>query len=440
MKKKLCVGMLITTIATSSLGTINTLAAPIETSEQSTKEVDLSGFSTSLRKLGTQSALLQAYGLTIGGQAEINLPTVPSLQTTQKILQTDVQEWLQEILPRLIALNQKNIRFTNAFNIYLENDEMQRIKGLKSQAVANQMEIQSVINELNDFKNTLTTHTSSFANSVKKADEFLNKDSGQIATLKKDIQKINTDIRTDLQAISSLPGLLLNSSTDISIAVWKLLCPAMKGGSIAAAENIAAAQQVLEKAKKAARDQALKDGKTEEEILAILKQVEKDFASSSAGLAAGSAAAKKYDFMDKIDVEQIKKIITAAAAGDTGIQAQKDAILDLAEKNNQLFENTRDLKAAEIHALQILFIQDKIEAFAEQIDEEISYLTRYKKDWGLIEQAIKELPSSPTSSDMTILKKLCKNLEEQARKFEENVTHVNTKRFNQKGSGSKMIL
>ncbi|PES10270.1 hypothetical protein CN488_29500, partial [Bacillus anthracis] len=92
MKKQLYTSMLVLVITTSNLGTVNTLAAPMDISEQviPLKNVDSSQFSSSLRKLGEQAALLRAYALVIGDQSTINLPPVPTLQDTQQLVQDDI--------------------------------------------------------------------------------------------------------------------------------------------------------------------------------------------------------------------------------------------------------------------------------------------------------------------------------------------------------------
>ncbi|PEZ44437.1 hypothetical protein CN345_04430 [Bacillus thuringiensis] len=421
MKKQLYTSMLVLVITTSNLGTVNTLAAPMDISEQviPLKNVDSSQFSSSLRKLGEQAALLRAYALVIGDQSTINLPQVPTLQDTQQLVQDDInKEWVRKIFNRrLVVLNEKNRGFINVFNTYIKQQDMDGIKeGLNDSKITKE-EIQQDINELEEFKKSLDQNNTSFAERINKAEEILNGQSGRITELKKNIQAINTDMQKDLETISSVPGILLNSSTDIGIAVWKLLYPTVKGATKAMLENMIAANKALGEVKDKAENDAKAAGKTDEEIRAILQEVENNFKTSPQGLALESTTINTYDFMDKIDLDQLKKIITAATAGNTALEKQKNAILNLAAANHKIYTETRDLQAAEIQTLQILFIKDKVDMFAEQINKEIELLKKHQKDWIIIEQVITELPEKPTTLDLKTLKMLCRQLDEQTKDF-----------------------
>ncbi|MBG9580146.1 hypothetical protein ABE42_13265, partial [Bacillus thuringiensis] len=76
----------------------------------------------------------------------------------------------------------------------------------------------------------------------------LNGGSGRIAELKKELGTIQASMQKDLDVISSVPGILVNSGTTIGNAVWKLLYPVTKGGTQAALEYVAAAAKKLEEA------------------------------------------------------------------------------------------------------------------------------------------------------------------------------------------------
>ncbi|PGW33416.1 HBL/NHE enterotoxin family protein [Bacillus thuringiensis] len=418
MTKKIYTSLLTATVITSSLGTANVLAAPMTNPEQivSMENVDIGSFSSSLRKLGEQATLLQAYTFIIEDQPALYLPRVPALQDIQQLIQADTKEWRQRIFHRhLLDLNENNRSFINIFNTYVEQGNLEGIqKKLNSRKIEQQVALQQTINELEDFKDVLNKHQNSFTRRVQESDNFLNGGSGRIAELQKDIQTINVGIQSDLEAISSVPGILVNSGTIIGSAVWKLLYPVAKGGTQSALSYLATANKKLEDAKKIAIDKAKKDGIENIDIEKIIKEVEENFAKSPEGLA---LEAKKYDFMDKIDIDQIKKIVDAEAAGNAALLKQKTAILSLAERNNQLFTLTQNLKATEIQSMYILFIESKVDMFAEQIDAEISLLKKHQKDWNIIEQAITELPQNPTTLDLKKLRGLCNQLEDQIKSF-----------------------
>ncbi|MBG0969262.1 HBL/NHE enterotoxin family protein [Bacillus sp. SRB3LM] len=418
MTRKIYTSLLTATVITSSLGTANVLAAPMTNPEQilSMENMDIGSFSSSLRKLGEQATLLQAYTFIIEDQPALYLPRVPALQDIQQLIQADTKEWRQRIFHRhLLDLNENNRSFINIFNTYVEQGNLEGIqKKLNSRKIEQQVALQQTINELEDFKDVLNKHQNSFTRRVQESDNFLNGGSGRIAELKKDIQIINVGLQSDLEAISSVPGILVNSGTIIGSAVWKLLYPVAKGGTQSALSYLATANKKLEDAKKTAIDKAKKDGIENIETERIIKEVEDNFAKSPEGLA---LEAKKYDFMDKIDIDQIKKIVDAEAAGNAALLKQRDAILSLAERNHQLFTLTQNLKATEIQSMHILFIESKVDMFAEQIDAEIFLLKKHQKDWNIIEQAITDLPQKPTTADLKTLRKLCKQLEDQIKSF-----------------------
>ncbi|MGE0991847.1 HBL/NHE enterotoxin family protein [Bacillus sp. GMa5/2] len=422
MKKQLYTSLLVVTVMASDVGTANVFAASMVHPEQvqNIQSVDLSQFSSSFRKLGDQAALLQAYSLIIEDQPIFNLPQVPALQDVQQLLQGDMKEWREKIFnKRLLRINESNRNFVRTFDTYVENENLEGIPIRLGDKMKNQqINIQQTFNELEDLKTSLDKHKNNLKTRIQEADKFLNGGSGRITELKKELGTIQASMQKDLDVISSVPGILVNSGTTIGGAVWKLLYPVTKGATQAALEYVAAATKKLEEAQKSAIEKAKKDGNAEVDIERIMKEVEENFANTPEGKSLTRDSLKKYDFMDKVDIEQIKKIIETVVAGSTILQKQKDAIVSLAEKNNQLYTATRDLQTADIQALQLLLIESKVSMFVEQVDTEMDLLKKHQKDWALIEQAIKELPETPTSSDLKTLKVLCKQLDEQIKSFD----------------------
>ncbi|PEP96977.1 HBL/NHE enterotoxin family protein [Bacillus toyonensis] len=422
MKKQLYTSLLVATVMTSSLGTANVFAATMVNPEQvhPMNNVDISQFSSSLRKLGEQATVLQIYARIIENQSAFNLPQAPALQDIQQLIQADVKEWRREIFnKRLLSINENNRDFVRKFNVYVEKETLEGISTrLGDKMAKQQLNINQTLNELEDFKTSLGKHKNNLTQRIQEADKFLNGGSGRIADLKKEIGTIESGMQKDLDVISSAPGKLVSSGTAIGSSVWKLLYPVAKGGTQAALEYVALAAKKLEEAKKAAIATAKQDGNKEVDIERIMKEVEENFANTPEGKALASESLKKYDFMDKVDIDQIKKIIEGEAAGNDILQKQRDAILSLAEKNNQLYTATRDLQVADIQALQILLIESKVDMFVEQVDTEMELLKKHQKDWALIEQVIKEVPEKPSSSDLKTLKEVCKQLEKQINSFD----------------------
>ncbi|AHA75748.1 MULTISPECIES: HBL/NHE enterotoxin family protein [Bacillus cereus group] len=422
MKKQLYTSLLVATVMTNSLGTANAFAASMVHSEQvqNIKSVDLGEFSSSFRKLGEQAALLQAYACIIENQPAFNLPQVPALQDVQQLVQGDMKEWREEIFnKRLLRINEINRNFVRTFDTYVERKNLEGIPIRLGDKMKNQqIHIQQILNELEELKASLGKHKNNLTTRIQEAAKFLNGGSGRIAELEKELGTIQASMQKDLDVISSVPGILVNSGTAIGSAVWKLLYPLAKGETQAALEYNVAAAKKLEEAKKAAIEKAKKDGNAEVDIEKIIKKVEENFANTPEGKSLTTDSLKKYDFMDKVDIAQIQKIIEAEAIGSAILQKQKDAIVSLAEKNNQLYTATRDLQTADIQALQLLLIESKVNMFVEQVDTEMDLLKKHQKDWALIEQAIKDLPETPTSLDLKTLKAFCKQLDEQIKSFD----------------------
>ncbi|HHL0974557.1 TPA: HBL/NHE enterotoxin family protein [Bacillus cereus] len=422
MKIKVYTSLLAATVITNSVGAVTVFAAPMVNPEQVRlmSKVDSSQFSSSLRKLGEQATLLQAYALIIENRPAFNLPQVPALQDRQQLIQTDMNEWRREFFnKRFLRLNENNRNFITAFYTYVEQGNLEAIpKRLDSKRIEQQATMQQTLTELEDFKNTLDKHKTELAKRIQEANTFLTGGSGRLTELKKELGVIQAGMQTDLETISSVPGILVNSGASIGGAVWKLLYPIAKGGTQAALENFAASTKKLEEAKKSAIEQAEKAGSRNVDIEKIKKEVADNFAKTPEGIELAAESLKKYDFMDKVDIEAIQKMIEAGASGNTALLKQRAAIIGLAEKNNQLYAVTRDLQVADIQALQLLLIESKIDMFTEQIDTEIDLLKKHQKDWTMIEQVIKELPEKSVSSDLQTMKILCKQLEEQVNSFD----------------------
>ncbi|MGR5996148.1 HBL/NHE enterotoxin family protein [Bacillus cereus] len=173
MKKQLYTSFLVATVMTSSLGTVNVFAAPMVHPEQvqNIKDVDLSQFSSSFRKLGEQATLLQAYALIIENQPAFNLPQVPALQDIQQLIQGDMNEWRREIFnKRLIGINEKNHDFTRTVNMYVEQENLEGIpRRLDVKMKKQQTELKQTLNELEELKTSLDKHKNNLTTSIQKS-------------------------------------------------------------------------------------------------------------------------------------------------------------------------------------------------------------------------------------------------------------------------------
>lgn len=433
MKKKLYAGMLLTSILTGSLESLETHAEEVTFMTEKNKGiVDISTFSSSLGDLGSQSTIMQMYGLTIWKHAGINFIEVPSLLINQDLLKRDTCKWIQELHPQLITLNETSKDFIDTLQTLLQHDQLTKDKikrMLQPSIVDSQYEARKLINHLNTFnKDNFKNHQAKFDDSIQQADKILKDDKGNYIQLKKDIEKIQVDMKRDLESISSLPGILTTHSVDITKAIWNLVFPLVKGSTQAILDNTAAGEKVLNDVLQKAKNEAVKAGKTVDEINKILEDVKKDFLASPEGSAVAAAASHKFDFMEKVDIEQIKNMIDKGIASDNELFKQKDAILNLAMLNNQLYEKTRSLEISTLRSVQMLFLKAQVHAFSDQIDEELRLLEKYNEDWNIICKVIDSLPDNPTKSDLYLLKKLSGNLKEQTDKFSYNIDHLESRR------------
>ncbi len=161
MKTKIMTGFLITSIVTGATIPINTLATPIVQAETQQEGMDIS---SSLRKLGAQSKLIQTYIDQSLMSPNVQLEEVPALNTNQFLIKQDMKEWSSELYPQLILLNSKSKGFVTKFNSYyptlksfVDNKEdregfSDRLEVLQEMAMTNQENTQRQINELTDLK------------------------------------------------------------------------------------------------------------------------------------------------------------------------------------------------------------------------------------------------------------------------------------------------
>lgn len=424
MKKKLYTSLLAGTVITNSLGTTNVFAAPMAHPGQvrAINQVDISQFAKSLQNLAQDATVIKAYAFVLENQPAFKITQIPALNDTQDLIQNDMKKWRRDFFnARFLELKENSINLLTVFYTCIEEEILEEIQE-KMQAEINDQQdtINFTKNELVELKTALDKHNTKLTMNINAVGKFLNIETGYMEELANKLTDIEMNIKTELMTISSTPGILVEAGIKVGGEVWNFLYPTMKNGTATALENMAATAKKLEEAKKLAIEEAKKDGGTVD-INKISKKVEENFAKTLEGKAFVAQSLKKYDFMDKIDIDKVNKIIDTAAVGNRALLEQKNAILHLAEHNNQFYEVTRNLKAADIQATQLRLMASKVNSFVDEIDNEIAYLERMKNDWKLIEQAIQELPKKPTSSDLKTLNKLCKELEKQINNFENSI-------------------
>ncbi|OOL08870.1 hemolysin BL lytic component L2 [Bacillus cereus] len=439
MKTKIITGLLVTSIVTGGNIPINTLATPIVQAETQQEGMDIS---SSLRKLGAQSKLIQTYIDQSLMSPNVQLEEVTALNTNQFLIKQDMKEWSSELYPQLILLNSKSKGFVTKFNSYyptlksfVDNKEdregfSDRLEVLQEMAMTNQGNTQRQINELTDLKLQLDKKLKDFDTDVATAQSILSTDgTGKIDQLKNEILNTKKAIQNDLQQIALIPGALNEQGFAIFKEVYSLskeiIEPAAQAGVAAYNKGKEINNSILEAEKKAVQE-ATEQGKTALEIESAKKAAREAIEKSKQGEIAAAAAAKtqEYDLMKVIDTEKIKKTFGVFAEVNKLTAEQRAYLDDLEKQNQKIYDLTTKLSIADLQKSMLLLTQNDLHTFANQIDVELDLLKRYKEDLNLIKNSITKLSTNvDTTSEQSQkdtlrqLKNVISYLEEQVYKF-----------------------
>ncbi|PFN11500.1 HBL/NHE enterotoxin family protein [Bacillus cereus] len=379
MKKTLITGVLLTAVATNYLIPVNAFAAENHLEVQqinSQQERASDTLSLSLRRVGSNSALLQGYGLVILQQSNITLPAMGSLTTHQKIAKTNVKEWLDEHNPKLIALNQDIKKFSTKFNGYYqtlydlagqvnENEQEKQnfekgLSTLKDQGQNTKSTMNDTLSKFKDFKTLLDDDVEKFSTAASNAIQSVQGPGGDAIQLRENIKKLQQDIQTELTNILNRPSEIINGSINFGKKVYTI------GMSSAESQTI--------------------------DLVSIQ-----------------SLTGDLLDLSDDKIKESANKI---------------DAI------NNELVLLTKNLSDMLIQVTGITFIEDQVTGFAGMIDRQITTLEFLMKDWDVINEKMNQIQSNLDSGlnsgllkdQLVELKKLNDEMENQSKQFEDFLT------------------
>ncbi|PEM68345.1 hemolysin BL lytic component L2 [Bacillus pseudomycoides] len=439
MKNKIIKGFLITSIVTGAAIPINTLATPIVKAETQQENTDIS---SSLRKLGAQSKLIQTYIDQALMSPNVQLEEVPSLNTNQSLIKKDMTEWSSELYPKLILLNSKSKGFVTQFNSYyptlkqfVDNKEdkegfLDRLEVLQDKAMTNQENVQRQINELTDLKLQLDNKLKDLDTDVTKAQGVLSSEgTGKIDQLKNELQNTQKSIQNDLQQIALLPGALNEQGFVIFKEVYNLskdiIEPAAQTAVTAYNKGKEINNSILE-AEKKAEQEAKEKGKSALEIESAKKAAREEIEKSKQAEIAAAAVTKtkEYDLTKVINPEKIKKTYSAFAEVNKLTAEQRAHLDDLETQNQKFYDLTKNLTVADLQKSMLLIMQNDLHTFANQVDVELDLLKRYKEDLGLIKNSITKLSTNVDTTDqqsqkdtLRQLKNVTSYLEEQVYKF-----------------------
>ncbi|MBE7106991.1 HBL/NHE enterotoxin family protein [Bacillus cereus] len=439
MKNKIITGFLITSIVTGANIPINTLAMPIVQAETQQENTDIS---SSLRKLGAQSKLIQTYIDQALMSPNVQLEEVPALNTNQSLIKQDMNEWSSELYPKLILLNSKSKGFVTQFNSYyptlkqfVDNNEdkegfLDRLEILQDKTTTNQESVQRQINELTDIKLQIDKKLKDLDTDVTKAQGVLSSEgTGKIDQLKNELLNTQKSIQSDLQQIALLPGALNEQGFVIFKEVYNLskdiIEPAAQTAVAAYNKGKEINNSILE-AEKKAEQEAKEKGKSALEIEAAKKEAREAIEKSKQAEIAAAAITKtkEYDLTKVIDLEKIKKTYSAFAEVNKLTTEQRAHLDDLEKQNQKLYDLTKSLTVADLQKSMLLIMQNDLHTFANQVDVELDLLKRYKEDMNLIKNNITKLSSNVDTTDqqsqkdtLRQLKNVTSYLEEQVYKF-----------------------
>ncbi|WP_410985660.1 alpha-helical pore-forming toxin family protein [Bacillus cereus] len=439
MKNKIIKGFLITSIVTGATIPINTLATPIVQAETQQENTDIS---SSLRKLGAQSKLIQTYIDQALMSPNVQLEEVPALNTNQSLIKQDMKEWSSELYPNLILLNSKSKGFVTKFNSYYptlkafvdtkEDKEgfLDRLEVLQDMAMTNQENVQRQINELTDLKLQLDKKLQDLDTDVTKSQGILSSDgTGKIDQLKNELLNTQKSIQDDLQQIALLPGALNEQGFVIFKEVYNLskdiIEPAAQTAVAAYNKGKEINNSILE-AEKKAEQEAKEKGKSALEIEAAKKEARDAIEKSKQAEIAAAAVAqtKEYDLTKVIDPEQVKKTYSAFAEVNKLTAEQRAHLADLETQNQKFYDLTKNLKIADLQKSMLLIMQNDLHTFANQVNVELDLLKRYKEDLDLIKNSITKLSTNVDTTNqqsqkdtLRQLKNVTSYLEEQVYKF-----------------------
>ncbi|MFL0491846.1 HBL/NHE enterotoxin family protein [Bacillus sp. 179-I 2A5 NHS] len=243
MKKTLVAGLLITAVSTSCFSPVNTFAESKTTYSQltsNTNQVAMNRISDSIRTLGSQTLLIQGYGLIILKQPDLEVNAIPGITRDQSTARNHVKDWLDKYNPKLFNVNQDlqdfGTRFTNYYDILFElaekmnadsqakEDFVSTFNALQEHMHALQYDMKGASVDLNNYKNELVKDSDSYSSKVSRAIEGYKSSGGEIEKLRTDIEKLDENIQNDFTKMLALPKENIQGSINIGktvIDIWK---------------------------------------------------------------------------------------------------------------------------------------------------------------------------------------------------------------------------
>lgn len=383
MKRIFITGLLVTAVSASCLMPMNAFAEsnPSGFSQLNAQNIMARNtLSNSIRTLGSNSPLIQAYGLVILQQPDIKVEAMSSLTTHQQFARNNVRQWMDEYNPKLMNLNQDMMRFSTRFNSYYsrlydlagkvneseqaKEDFVNAFSRLQVQVQMIQDEMEQTSLEINRFNTLLVKDSETLSARAELAIQSLNGSNGDIVQLRADIKRIQEEIQAELTKILNRPKEIIKGSINIGKQVFNI---------------------------------------------------------TSTG-----AQSKTVDFVSIGNLSD--ELINVSDS-----QARESAHI-IEQKQKELIELIRKLSQTQIQATGITFIEDQVNGFTELINRQIITLGYLVSDWKAINETMNQIKmdlsagvnieSDELQKQLIQLKKLSDELNKQTNQYEDFGTNV----------------
>lgn len=241
MKKTLVTGLMVTAILASPSNYVSAYAERVQSKSEPTYVQNVKNANTlshSIRTLGSQSPLAQAYGLIILQQPTIKGTGMSSLTNHQEFVKNHVREWLDEYNPKLVDLNQDMQRFSTRFNGYygtlydlaetVNTDAETKVSfvnafnRLQKDVQTIQDSMNQTLLQLNRFNDLLLQDNKGFSEKAKIAIQSLEGSDGSVTQLRADIKRLQEEILVELAKILNRPNEVRNGVINIGKQVFTI--------------------------------------------------------------------------------------------------------------------------------------------------------------------------------------------------------------------------
>ncbi|MBG9612219.1 HBL/NHE enterotoxin family protein [Bacillus cereus] len=385
MKKICLIGLVTTTLSTSCFLSGHTLAAPLSGDQQIHIQqlAEVHALSNSIRMLGRQTPLVQAYGLVILQQPNAKVKAMSGLTLSQTFAKNNVREWLDEYDPQIVNLNQEmmrcNVRFNNYYNKLVElSKNLNGNKQTTTDFIAAVDQLQQQVQETNEhlkptgtllkqFNEQVKTDSKALSEKAKLAIGSLEGGEGEIEKARKDIKRLQEEIQTNLTTILNRPGEIIKGTINIGTDIFKAI-------------SKTADSKILE--------------------------------VSSIG--------------------SLSESLMSASDSNT-----RQAVLKLQEKQKELLAVIQGLSQTEIQATEITCIEEQVNSFADLISRQVNTFENAVGDWGLFEEKLTQLKTqvhteanvkgTDVQKQLTQLKEWNDTLYKQTKQFEDTILQVTVK-------------